>query len=88
MGGKLKIKQWKITETKGTKFSDTNKSQLGGKWPEKEGNLHTCSGINSRKVCDSNIHKEQPNIAILMLINNKTALSYLLKIGGKYNRGL
>ena len=53
VGGKFKIKQWKITKAKGTKFSDTNigiKSgwgafcngvSTGRKWSEKEENLHT-----------------------------------------------
>ena len=38
MGGKLKIKQWKIIETKGTKFSDTNRGQLGGNGQKRRAN--------------------------------------------------
>ena len=70
VGGKFKIKQWKITKAKGTKFSDTNRcieirfgSHLErgvnwGKMVRKGGELtYKCSGINSSQVCDSNIHK-------------------------------
>ena len=70
VGGKFKIKEWKITKAKGTKFSDTNKCikiTLGcllkqgvnwGKIVRKGGELiYKCYGINSSKVCDSNIHK-------------------------------
>ena len=70
VGGKFKIKQWKITKAKGTKFSDTNRcieirfgSHLErgvnwGKMVRKGGELtYKCSAINSSQVCDSNIHK-------------------------------
>ena len=69
MGQKFKIKQWKITKTKRTKFSDTNrciKIRLGAFWGVNWGEMvrkvgeltYKCSGINSSQVCDSNIHKK------------------------------
>ena len=70
VGGKFKIKQWKITKAKGTEFSDKNRcTKIGlgsllqrgvnsGEMVRKGGKLtHKCSGINSSKVCDSNIHR-------------------------------
>ena len=70
VGGKSKIKQWKITKAKGTKLSDIKryiKIRLGsllqrgvnlGGMVRKGGELtDKYSGINSSKVCDCNIHK-------------------------------
>ena len=101
VGGKFKIKQWKITKAKGTKFSDTNrciKIRLGsllqrgvnwGKWSEKEENLHTnVLELIAAKFVILTFTKGQSNIAIHLQIDNKTALSYLLKMGGTHNTEL
>ena len=61
-----------------------------GKWSEKEENLH----INVLELIAANIAiltftKGQSNsLAIHLQIDNKTALSYLLKIGDTHNREL
>ena len=95
VGGKFKIKQWKITKANGAIFSDTNRSfkiRLAsllqqdvnwGKWSEKEENLHiNFLELIAAKFAIPTFTKEQSNIAIHLQIDNKTALSYLLKMGG------
>ena len=92
VGGKFKIKQWKITKANGAIFSDTNRSfkiRLAsllqqdvswGKWSEKEENLHiNFLELIAAKFAIPTFTKEQSNIAIHLQIDNKTALSYLLK---------
>ena len=94
VGGKIKIKQWKITKAKGTKFSDTNrciKIRLGsllqwgvnwGTWSEKKENLHAnVLELIAAKFVILTFTKGQSNIAIHLQIDNKTALLYLLKMG-------
>ena len=91
---KFKIKQWKITKAKGTNFDDTSrciKIRLGcllqrGEF-EKEDNLQ----INVLEFIAAEfeiltIAKAQSNIVIHLKIDNKTALSYLLKMRDKHNR--
>ena len=92
VGGKIKIKQWKITTAKGTKFSDTDASKSGwgvfcngvstvGKLPEKE-NLHiNVLELIAVKFAILTFTKGQSSIATHLQINNKTVLSYLLKMG-------
>ena len=97
VGGKFKIKQWKITKANGAIFSDTNRSfkiRLAsllqqdvnwGKWSEKEENLHiNFLELIAAKFAIPTFTKEQSNIAIHLQIDNKTALSYLLKMGGTH----
>ena len=99
VGGKFKIKQWKITKAKGTKFSNTNrciKIRLGSllqrgvnwrKWSEKEENLHTnVLELIAAKFVILKFTKGQSNIAIHLQIDNKNALSYLLKMGGTHTQ--
>ena len=101
VGGKFKIKQWKITKANGAIFSDTNRSfkiRLAsllqqdvnwGKWSEKEENLHiNFLELIAAKFAIPTFTKEQSNIAIHLQIDNKTALSYVLKMGGTHNREL
>ena len=101
VGGKCKIKQWKITKAKGTKFSDRSRCikirlgsllQRGINWGEKVrkgGELtYKCSGINTAKIAILKFTKGQSNIAIHLQIDNKTVLSYVLKMGGTHNREL
>ena len=101
VGGKFKVKQWKITKANGTIFSDTSRSfkiRLGsllqqgvnlGKWSEKEENLHiNVLKLIAGKFVIPTFTKEQSNIAIHLQIDNKTALSYLLKKGGTHNKEL
>ena len=83
VGRKLKIKQWKITNTKGTKFGDTNrfiKIRLGAfcngvnweKWSEKE-NLHiNILKLIAAKFAILTFTKGQSNIVIHLQIDNKT----------------
>ena len=101
VGGKFKVKQRKITKANGTIFSDTSRSfkiRLGsllqqgvnlGKWSEKEENLHiNVLKLIAGKFVIPTFTKEQSNIAIHLQIDNKTALSYLLKKGGTHNKEL
>ena len=87
------------TKSKGTKFRDTNRFikikwgslfQRGvnwGKWSEKEENLHiNVLEIIAAKFAILTFTKKQSNIAIHLQIDNKTALSYSLKMGGTHNR--
>ena len=66
-----------------------NGELTGGKWSEKEDKLH----INVLESIAANFAiltftKGQSNIAILLQTDSKTALSYLLKMGGTHNREL
>ena len=102
VGGKIRIKQWKITKAKGTKFCDTKrciKIRLGsllqrgvncGEMVPKGGELtYKCSGISSSQVCDSNIHKrtiKYSNSLAVIKQQNCTFISF--ENGGTHNREL
>ena len=61
----------------------------GGKWSEKEENLYkNVLELIAAKFAILTFTKGQSNIAIHLQIDNKIALSYLLKIGGIHNKEL
>ena len=100
VGGKIKIKQWKITKAKGTKFSDTNrciKIRLGsllqrgvncGEIVRKGELTYKCSGINSSQVCDSNIHKRTIKYSNSLADKQQNCTFISFENGGTHNREL
>ena len=100
VGGKIKIKQWKITKAKGTKFSDTNrciKIRLGsllqravncGEIVRKGELTYKCSGINSNQVCDSNIHKRAIKYSNSLADQQQNCTFISFENGGTHNREL
>ena len=64
-----------------------NGVSTGGKWSEKEENLHTnVLELIAAKFVILKFTKGQSNIAIHLQIDNKNALSYLLKMGGTHTQ--
>ena len=66
-----------------------NGVSTGEKWSEKEENLHiNVLELTAAKFAILTFTKGQSNIAIHLQIDNKTVLSYVLKMGGTHNREL
>ena len=88
------VKQWNMTKAKETKFSYTNRcieirlqrGVNGGKWSVKEENLYiNVLELISAKFVILTFTKGQSNIAIHLQIDNETARSNLLEMGGTQN---